>query len=158
MHSPLLPYPGHQDLTSQPLSNGGFRIAYHDIDPRFVHYVNNISISKGHRLVSGFFGAGLLIAGAIDWVFGPEVKSEATITGAFGLLTSFILIFIAFSRNITIRQLKGILNKHIEVEGYGILTASEEVKDQLAALEPGRYVVSIPSPFLMLKGIELIPK
>ena len=89
MHSPSLPYPGHQDLTSQPLPNGGFRIAYHDIDPRLVHYVNNISISKGHRLVSGFFGAGLLMAGAIDWVFGPEVKSASCYQREFAFLQWF---------------------------------------------------------------------
>lgn len=158
MHSPSLPYPGHQDLTSGRLSDGGFRIAYHDIHPRLVHYVNNISISKGHRLISGFFGSGLLLAGFLDRAFGLAVKSEPTFTAVFGLLTSLILLFICVSRNVTINQLMNILNKHIEVEGYVTLTANDRVREELAQLEAGKYCLVIPSPFLMLKGIELLPK
>jgi len=158
MNPPSLPYPGHRDLGSQALPGGGYRIAYRDINPTLVHYVNNISISKGHRLVSGFFGFGLLVVGILDRLLGLAVSTDPNFTVAFGLLTSLILIFICFSRNFTIIQLMGILEQNAEKNGYQILTQIEEVKSELSAFETGKYLLRIPSPFLMLKGIELLPK
>jgi hypothetical protein len=160
MNPPSLPYPGHQNLESGKLPNGGYRVAYHDISPVLVHYVNNISISKGHRLISGFFGTGLLIAGFLDRILelAPETEEPYTITAIFGLLTSLVLIFICISRNFTIQQLRGILEQHVEKGGYEVLTGETSVKEELRELEKGKFMVTIPSPFLMLRGIELIPK
>lgn len=157
MDPPSLPYPKHKELHSGGLSDGRFRIVYHDISPTLVNYVSNITISKGHRLIAGFFGFGLLIAGFMDRILGFAVE-DFTITAVFGLITSLILIFICFSRNVTISQLMKILEEHIREEGYEVLTHNPELKKELAKLEKGNYILDIPSPFLMLKGIELIPK
>ncbi len=156
MNPPSLPYPGHRELGSGRLPDGRFRIAYNDISPSMVNYVSNITISKGHRLISGFFGFGLLIAGLVDRVLGLA-RDEFNVTVVFGLLTSLILIFICLSRNVTIAQLMKILEDHINEEGYGVLTHNIELKKALSSLNVGDYRLSIPSPFLMLKGVELIP-
>jgi len=158
MNAASLPYPGHQNLESEPLPGGGYRIAYRDISPSLVNYVSNITISKGHRLLSGFFGTGLLVSGFMDRVLGWSVTEAPNVTSAFGFLTSLILIFISISRNVTINQLMNILEQHIDDEGYGTLTHNKKLKGELKQLEKGKYSVEIPSPFLMLKGVELLPK
>jgi hypothetical protein len=152
-----LPYPGYQDLSSGELEQGGYRIAYHDIAHNYVHYINNITISKGHRLVSGFFGFGLMIAGLLDRSLKWAPTEDPTVTSVFGLLTSLILIFICYSRNVTIHQLMGILQRQVEEEGFGCFTKNEELKGILDELDRTKYYLSIPSPFLMLKGIEVLP-
>lgn len=157
MKTPSLPYPGHGELHSAPLPNGGYRIAYGDISPSLINYVSNITISKGHRLISGFFGFGLMIAGFLDRILGFAVE-DFSITAVFGLMTSLILIFICFSRNVTIDQLMKVLISHIGEEGYGTLSHNPVVIAELEKLEKDAFILNIPSPFLMLRGLELIPK
>ena len=156
MTAPSLPYPGHRELHSGRLSNGRYRVAYSDISPTILNYVSNITISKGHRLVSGFFGFGLLISGLLDRMLGLA-RDEYNITVAFGLLTSLVLIFICLTRNITIAQLMKILENHIQEEGYAVLTHNPVLKQELSRLKVGDYKLRIPSPFLMLVGVELVP-
>lgn len=158
MKAASLPYPGMEDLKSGHLPEGGYRIAYHDISPALIHFVNNISISKGHRMISGFFGTGLLIVGFVDRILHLAPQEEPTFTAGFGLLTSLILLFICFSRNATIKQLNSILESHVAEGGYGVFTKNEDVKKEISGFEIGKYAVTVPSPFLMLKGIELIPR
>ena len=157
MHSPSLPYPGHKELDSGRLPDGSYRIAYHDINPSLLNYVSNITISKGQRLITGFFGVGLMIAGVMDRILGFAIE-DFTVTAVFGLMTSLILIFICVSRNVTINQLMKILEHHIREDGYETLTDNPALKKDLSDLERGKYVLNIPSPFLMLKGIELSQK
>lgn len=158
MKAASLPYPGHGDLSSGKLENSGFRIAYHDVSPELVHYINTITISKGHRMVSGFFGTGLLIAGITDQILGWTPTDSPTITTGFGFITSLILIFICISRNATINQLMGLLHRKVRDEGFPVLTKNTALHEALANLSVEEYVLSIPSPFLMLKGIEIIPR
>lgn len=153
-----LPYPGYKELASGELENGGFRIAYHDISHELVHYINNITISKGHRLVSGFFGTGLLIAGMMDRALDWSVTEHPTVTSVFGLLTSFILIFICYSRNVTIAQLMSILDQQAEEQGFASFTKNPEMRSTMESLSTKDFELSIPSPFLMLKGIEILPR
>jgi len=142
------------------LENGGsYHIAYQDLSPEAMTAVSNICIAKGHRLISGFFGLGLLVSGFLDFLLGMGTGEELTVTKAFGLVTAIVLLLASYSRNYVIAQQMKIIDSIIcSGEGMTALARDDSLNEALSGFDSGKYDVIIGSPVIGISGIDLIKK
>jgi hypothetical protein len=144
---------------SGPLEDGNFHIAYQDLSPDAMTAVSNICIAKGHRLISGFFGIGLLISGVVDYYFDLGTGDVMTLTKVFGFITVVVLLLASFSRNFVIAQQMRIIDSIIKVGGnVAGLASDDSMYETLVKFDTREYDVVIGSPIMGMSGIDLMKK
>ena len=139
--------------------SNNYHIAYQDLSPEAMIAVSNMCIAKGHRLISAFFGLGLMISSILDFSLGLGVNEEFTFWKAFGFTTFSVLILASFSRNFVIAQQMRIIDSIIGTGGgLAALSSDDAVKTSIKEFKADDYDVEIGSPVLGISGIDLILK